>query len=164
MLLEEMLPRRPYSVIATDIDETILARARAGAGYGDPDLRNVDTARRARFFTREAGGTYAVKEGLKRNVRFRRHDLLGPVPEADFDLIVCRNVVIYFTEETKRTLYQRFLDALRPNGVLFVGGTEVVMGARELGFTPLLTSFYRKEGVRCQVSGVRCQASGQSVA
>lgn len=146
MLLEEMLPRRPYSVVATDIDDTILARARGGAGYPESDLRNVDAARRARFFTREANGTYAVKDELKRHVRFRRHDLLGPVPESDLDLIVCRNVVIYFTEETKRVLYQRFFDALRPGGMLFVGGTEVVMGAREVGLVPALTSFYRKDG------------------
>jgi chemotaxis protein methyltransferase CheR len=56
--------------------------------------------------------------------------------------------VIYFTEEAKKPLYERFLSALAPGGILFVGGTEVVTGAREIGFEPFLTSFYRRPGAR----------------
>jgi chemotaxis protein methyltransferase CheR len=133
-----------HSIIATDIDETILARARRGMGYIEADLRNIDAARRSRFFLREADGTYTVKEFLRERVRFLRQDLLVQVPEQGLDLIVCRNVVIYFTEDAKRALYQRMHAALRPGGVVFVGGTEIVAGARELGLDPLFTSFYRK--------------------
>jgi chemotaxis protein methyltransferase CheR len=148
MLLEETSAGRPYSIVATDIDETILARARAGAEYRDADLRHVDAARRSRFFTAERDGTFRVKDALKARITFRRHDLLSGAAEREVDLIVCRNVVIYFTEEAKRELYQRIYAALRPSGVLFVGGTEVVSGARELGLEPVLTSFYRRKDSR----------------
>lgn len=147
LLLMESRPAL-FTVLATDIDETILARARAGAGYLESDLRNLDEARRAAAFTREADGSYTVKPAVCARVHFQRHDLLGEAPDQGFDLIVCRNVVIYFTEEAKRVLYKRLFEALRPGGVLFVGGTEVVSGARELGFEPFQTSFYRRGGVR----------------
>jgi chemotaxis protein methyltransferase CheR len=147
LLLTELRPTPPFRILATDIDETILARACAGAGYLENDLRNLDEARRAAAFSREADGSYTVKPALRARVHFQRHDLLGEAPDGGFDLIVCRNVVIYFTEEAKRVLYKRLFEALRPGGVLFVGGTEVVSGARELGFEPFQTSFYRRGGV-----------------
>jgi chemotaxis protein methyltransferase CheR len=148
MLLEEVAPGRPHAIVATDIDERILARAERGDGYTESDLRQVDAGRRARFLTRSADGTYAVTPALKRRVTFQRQDLLTRVPGRDFDLIVCRNVVIYFTEDAKQALYGRMEAALRPGGMLFVGGTEIIAGARELGLAPELTSFYRKGSLR----------------
>lgn len=148
MLLWELAPGQPHRILATDIDEAVLARAMRGSGYQEAELRHVDAARRARFFTRAPDGTYAVTPVLRARVTFRQHDLLTGVPGHGWDLIVCRNVVIYFTETAKRTLYMRLAEALRPGGVLFVGGTEVVTAARELGFVPLLTSFYQKVGLR----------------
>ena len=61
------------------------------------------------------------------------------------DLIVCRNVVIYFSPEVKTRLYKQFHDALRPGGVLFVGSTEVLSHTSEIGFKPMDISFYRRE-------------------
>jgi chemotaxis protein methyltransferase CheR len=149
MLLEELAPGKPHHILATDIDEAVLARAMHGSGYQEAEIRHVSPARRARFFTRAADGTYAVTPALRARVTFRRQDLLTEVPGHGWDLIVCRNVVIYFTEEAKRALYTRLAEALRPGGVLFVGGTEVVTAARELGLAPLLTSFYQKVRLRC---------------
>jgi len=77
-------------------------------------------------------------------VDFREHNLLADPFEDDFDLIVCRNVVIYFTEEVKRRLYRQFHAALRPGGVLFVGGTEIVPQAQAIGFRSWGMSFYQK--------------------
>lgn len=148
MLLEELAPAQPHRILATDIDEAILARAMRGSGYQEAEVRNVSPARRARFFTRAADGTYAVVPSLRTRVTFRRQDLLREIPGQGWDLIVCRNVVIYFTEEAKRALYARLAEALRPGGALFVGGTEVVPAARELGFVPLCTSFYQKGRLR----------------
>lgn len=148
LLLEEMTPGVRHSIVATDIDETILARAQRGAGYIEADLRNIDEGRRARFFTREVDGSFIVKETLRGRVRFLKQDLLSQVPEHGLDLIICRNVVIYFTEAAKRALYQRMYEALRPGGILFVGGTEIVAGARELGLDSVFTSFYRKPEAR----------------
>jgi chemotaxis protein methyltransferase CheR len=148
MLLDEIAPGKPHVIYATDIDERILERARRGEGYQEQDLRNVDAARRARFFSRQPDGSFAVKDALKPRIRFMRQDLLSQVPERELDLIVCRNVVIYFTEEAKRALYTRMYSALSRHGVLFVGGTEIVVGGRELGFEPFNTSFYRKQEAR----------------
>ena len=64
--------------------------------------------------------------------------------EGNFDLIVCRNVVICFTREAKQHVHQQFRDALRPGGVLFLGGTEVVSQARALGLEPADVSFYTR--------------------
>lgn len=146
MLLEELGPGAAHTIIGTDIDATILQRAQCGVGYTEADLRHVEGARRTRFFTREADGTYSVKSALKRITRFQRRDLLVNVPDRGLDLIVCRNVVIYFTDEARCAIYKRMSAALRPGGVLFVGGTEIVAGARDLGFEPFRTSFYRKAG------------------
>ncbi len=144
MVLDETAPGRAHVITGTDIDETILERARRGAGYTLADLRGVDAARRGRYFTKEADGTYSIKDALKMHVRFRRQDLLTEVPAQGLDLIVCRNVVIYFKEDAKRAMYERMVRSLRPGGILFVGGTEVVAGARELGLDAYMTSFYRK--------------------
>ncbi len=147
MLLEESAPGQQHSIVATDIDETILAKAQAGRGYQEPDLRQVSAERRARFFTKEADG-WAVRPALKGRIRFLKQDLLTQVPQQELDLIVCRNVVIYFTEDAKKALYERMYRALRPGGFLFVGGTEIVAGARDLGLEPIWTSFYQKGGYR----------------
>lgn len=142
ILLAERYPGLPHAILATDIDQAILTRAEAGSGYTEADLRSVDAARRTRWFSRAPDGTYTVAPRIRAMVTFRRHDLLRDPIERGFDLIVCRNVVIYFTDTAKRDLYRRFREALRPGGVLFVGGTEVINGAREFGFVPWLTSFY----------------------
>jgi chemotaxis protein methyltransferase CheR len=62
-----------------------------------------------------------------------------------FDLIACRNVVIYFTDEAKTKLYQSFVDALRPGGYLFIGATEVIGGAAQLGLRYVAPCFYVKD-------------------
>lgn len=146
MLLDTIAPGRSHKIIATDIDDTVLARARTGAGYGDPDVRSVPRETRDRYLTPQAG-SWTVVERVRRMVEFRRHDLLKDAYPQDIDLIVCRNVVIYFTEDAKRDIYRRFLDSLRPDGLLFVGGTEIIGDARAIGFAPASISFYRKPAV-----------------
>jgi len=70
--------------------------------------------------------------------------LSSPFPK-DMDLIICRNVVIYFTGETKDVLYRKFYGALRPGGILFVGATEIIPRPQEIGFRSFGISFYKKE-------------------
>lgn len=132
-----------HRILATDVDREVLERARVGV-YGEADLKNVSEARRRRFFTRRGPDLYAVDETLKQLVQFRAHDLLLDPFESGFDLILCRNVVIYFTEEAKDLLYRKFFAALRPGGVLLVGGTEPILRYRDYGFEALQTTFYRK--------------------
>jgi chemotaxis protein methyltransferase CheR len=143
MLLDEMAPFGRWSVLATDVDRTTLARAQRGDGYTPADVRNVGERRLARYFEHDESG-YRVKEGLKRRVHFKVHDLLRDPFESGFHVILCRHVVIYFTEEAKDALYRKFHNSLVEGGVLFVGGTEIIPRAREIGFETLTVSFYRK--------------------
>ena len=77
-------------------------------------------------------------------VNFKHHNLLKDEFPRNCDLILCRNVVIYFTEETKQVLYKKFANALRPGGVLFIGSTEQIFQPKEIGLKSIATFFYQK--------------------
>lgn len=131
-------------ILATDIDETVLETARIGL-YAASGERNVPPTLRERYLV-EHGDRLSVTPEIRRMVVFRRHDLLQDSFESGFDLIVCRNVVIYFTETAKQILYAKFNQSLAPGGILFVGGTESMFRASSLGFEPMQPSFYRRVG------------------
>lgn len=141
ILLEEMRPLS-YHILATDVDETILSKAREGF-FAPEDMRNVSAEWRQKYFIQH-GNRYQVKPETKRNITFRKHNLLAEPFDTGFHLIVCRNVVIYFTEEAKDRLYVRFFQSLVPGGVLFVGSTERIFNYRDIGFEMPLSFFYRK--------------------
>jgi SAM-dependent methyltransferase len=132
-----------HRILATDLDRSVLERARAGGPYAAGEVASVPPVLLHRYFTLRADGYYVV-EGLRRQVDFRQHNLLSDSFGSSFDLIVCRNVVIYFTNEAKDRLYRRFCQALRPGGVLFVGGTEIIPKASDIGFETAGISFYRR--------------------
>jgi chemotaxis protein methyltransferase CheR len=77
-------------------------------------------------------------------VTFRRHDLLKDPYPSDLDLILCRNVVIYFTDEAKQHIYAGFSRALRPGGVLFVGGSEMIMRSGDIGLRTAGVNLYQR--------------------
>jgi chemotaxis protein methyltransferase CheR len=132
-----------HQVLATDIDHSALERARAGGPYSASEIANVPPPLLGRYFKVCDDGCYVI-EDLRRRVAFRCHDLLAEPFESGFDLIVCRNVVIYFTAEVKERLYRSFHDALRPGGVLFIGGAEVLPWASRIGLETAGVSFYRR--------------------
>lgn len=142
LMMAEAAPAQKYDLLATDLHRGALAKARAGGPYTEDDLRNLSAKQRQTYVSPAA--PYFVNEKLKRSIRFQEQDLLADSFEKDFDLIVCRNVVIYFTSEAKDKLYAKFYEALRPGGVLFVGGTEIISGAPKFGFQNFGISFYRK--------------------
>lgn len=145
MLLSEIAPGRTHSILATDIDQTILDRARAGIGYLAADLRNAGAERIRRWFVATPDGKFSIAPAARSGIRFQKHDLLcDAYPRGPFDLVACRNVVIYFTDQAKERIYQGFTAALAPGGVLFVGGTEAILRPQELGLTVLSPGFYRK--------------------
>lgn len=144
MILNEIAPGQRLVLLASDIDEKILAKARKGV-FQEPDIKNVPPDLRARFLIKE-GEAWQVSANLRSRITFRRHNLLADPFEKDFDVICCRNVVIYFTDDAKDRLYQRFNDSLRPGGVLFVGGTERIFNYRALGFQSQVPFFYEKTG------------------
>ncbi len=131
------------SILATDIDRVVLAKAKAGGPYLSQEIRNVSPKRLETYFTR-TGDTYHVGEALRKRVEFRELNLLSDRFDSGFDLIICRNVMIYFSDETKARLFEQFHDALSPDGVLFVGGTEALLGGESRGFERIGGNFYRK--------------------
>jgi chemotaxis protein methyltransferase CheR len=142
MIMEESAPKQPYSILATDLDRGALLKARARGPYTPEDIRNLSPAQRQQCITPSA--PFHVTERMQKNIHFQEQNLLEDRFEGDFDLIVCRNVVIYFTTESKDVLYAKFSKALRPGGVLFVGGTEIISGPAKFGLQNFGISFYKK--------------------
>jgi chemotaxis protein methyltransferase CheR len=143
ILLEELTSSGRHHLLATDLDRGALAKARARGPYTPDEVNNVSAAQRAKYF-QPGGPPFYITPALAQRVEFRELDLLADEFDADMDLIVCRNVVIYFTEEAKAKLYRRFFEALRPGGVLFVGGIEVISHSPEIGFRPHGNSLYQR--------------------
>lgn len=142
ILLDELASDRHHKVLATDIDDKMLARCAAGV-YREHEMRGVSRQRIAKYFDKRPEG-YVAKAVLRHQIMCKKHNLLEERFGHGFDLILCRNVVIYFTEETKTRLYARFLEALRPGGYLFVGGTERISNCADIGFENDAPFFYRR--------------------
>lgn len=142
MLMAEAFPRQSYALLATDLDRGALLKARARGPYTPEDLHNLTAAQRQQFLSDTA--PHYIHASLQKHIQFEEHDLLAGRFETNFDLIICRNVVIYFTAEAKEKLYAKFSAALRSNGVLFLGGTEIISGANRFGLQNFGVSFYRK--------------------
>jgi len=142
-VLESKLPLSA-SIVGTDLDAEALRQATAGI-YSVNDVRNVTEARLRKHFDIDSRGA-VLKSHVKELVTFKRHDLLKDPIEAGFDLVVCRNVAIYFTEEAKLLMLRRFASALAPGGYLFTGATESYPTHREFGLKRVYTCFYQKVG------------------
>jgi chemotaxis protein methyltransferase CheR len=144
ILLDRLSPYRKHRILATDIDKVILDHAADGGPYGAAEVRNVPPVLREKYFT-EDDGAFRVVGRIRDKVNFGVHDLTRDPFENNFDLVICRNVVIYFAGETKKIIRKKFLDSLKENGILFIGATETMLDARDNGFQRLSACFYRKK-------------------
>ncbi|CAM3775938.1 protein-glutamate O-methyltransferase CheR [Cohnella lubricantis] len=142
MILDRLGHMDRSSILATDLDEGVLAKAKQGV-YLERSLRDVP-ADFAKAYFKETDGAFAVSDRLKLAVRFQKQNLLLDSFGEGFDLIVCRNVMIYFTEEAKHVLYAKFAKALKPGGILFVGSTEQIFSPGQYGLATADTFFYRR--------------------
>jgi chemotaxis protein methyltransferase CheR len=112
-------------LIATDISEAVLEQARKGRYVGQR-LVNIPEEIQQKYFTQE-GRWYIVRDRLRQKVLFRRHDILSdPFPQAD--LILCRNVQIYFSREQQERILSQFAEVLPPGGLLVLGKSETMLG------------------------------------
>jgi chemotaxis protein methyltransferase CheR len=132
-------------ILAMDIDDTVLAKAQKGE-YIDRAIRDIPPAYLAKYFTK-VNDNFLVDPALKKLIRFRKGNLLLDRFEKDFDLIVCRNVMIYFTEQAKQELYHKFSQSLKPNGLLFVGSTEQIFTPAQYQLEAVDSFFYRRISV-----------------
>ncbi|RUL55475.1 MULTISPECIES: protein-glutamate O-methyltransferase CheR [Lysinibacillus] len=143
MVLSHHLPLSQVQVTATDIDENVIQKAKLGL-YPERSLAEVPKEVKSKYFHQE-GQFYKVKDEIKKTVTFKKHNLLKDSYESSLDLIVCRNVMIYFTEEAKDQIYQNFSKSLRSGGILFVGSTEQIFNPARYDFEVEDTFFYRKK-------------------
>jgi chemotaxis protein methyltransferase CheR len=114
-------------IIGTDLDLASLDRARKGI-YPPQRLRLVSKSILQRYFTPCDGGNFMLSEDVRKLVTFMLHDLSMPQPGSRFDVISCRNVIIYFSKELQQTLFRSFWNALVPGGYLILGKVESILG------------------------------------
>lgn len=144
MLLNQFLPLSQIHIIATDIDKQVLDKARMGL-YNEKSLKGLPAEFLRKYFVKVNDQNYQINSDIKRCVEFKAHNLLKDPYPTDCDLIVCRNVLIYFTEEAKNDIYKKFNDSLKRGGMLFVGSTEQIIQPALLGYKTYRSFFYRKE-------------------
>lgn len=144
IILSELIPTMNFQVKGTDIDLAILAKA-ANPTFSAMDMQSVTKSRRDKHFMTLDEKTFMPIGPIKRALTFSPHDLLADsYPTASYDLILCRNVVIYFNDEAKDRIFRGFFQALKPGGALFVGGTERLNDHHGIGFELIRPFFYRK--------------------
>jgi chemotaxis protein methyltransferase CheR len=133
MLLEEMWPEGTAEIIATDISEISLERAKEGAFNQLEVNRGLGASRLIRYFEQQPL-TYRIKESFRRRIEWRVDNLLSPLPgPKDCDLVMCRNVLIYFDENDRQQVQRRLRASVGPGGHLGFGATEMSTHGAALG-------------------------------
>jgi len=143
ILASKQFPGGSWSILATDIDGEAILAAEAGSFSYDL-MKLVPKDYLAKYFRKTSEDIYTVKDSLKQKIRFQRKDLFKDPFPSGVDLIVCRNVVIYFTEEAKSNVFSRISQSLNPGGVLFIGATESFHDYRKHNLQRLEPCFYQK--------------------
>lgn len=144
MMFLKYLPAERLEIIATDLDENVMEFAKEGV-YPEKSLVDLPKEYLDQYFKEVSSGYFAISNDIKKLVTFRKHNLLKDEYFKDIDFIVCRNVVIYFTEEAKVDVYKKFFKSLTKKGVLFIGSTEQILKPKEIGFASYKTFFYKKD-------------------
>ncbi len=135
-------------ILATDIDPNMVAAGRAGL-YRQEHLDGVSQEQLRKFFIPVGPDKYQASEALQDLVAFRELNLIGPWPmKGDFQVIMCRNVVIYFDEETQARVWPRFAACLEGNGRLYIGHSERLNGPAVDLFEPEAITTYRRNARR----------------
>ncbi len=134
-------------ILATDVDLAVLETARRG-NYEHRQLSGIEPSSVAKYFDRsesEGQVTHVATQKLGSLLHFRHLNLVENWPmTGQFDAIFCRNVLIYFSEDTQAQLWPRFHSSLAPDGWLFIGHSERVARPEEVGFIPTGVTTYRK--------------------
>lgn len=142
IILDKLDSSRKSNITATDIDSTILSKAKLGE-YTENEIKNVEKKDLDKYF-KIVGDKYIIDNKIKRMITFKKHDLILDSYDNNFDLIVCRNVVIYFNQDVKEKIYKKFSQSLKKGGLLFVGATESIYNYKEYGFEKASTFIYKK--------------------
>ena len=142
MAFSRYIPLEKIRVYATDLDKQVIAKAKVGL-YSEKSIANVPEDLKKKYFTK-VGLSYQISEKVKKQVQFVQHNLIKDIYREGWHLIVCRNVLIYFTEEAKNEVFIKFYKALARRGVLFIGNTEQIINYRTIGYDRRNPFFYEK--------------------
>ncbi len=140
MALSRHIPLSQIKIQATDLDKQVIQKAKVGL-YSEKSIVSVPKDLKDKYFTK-VGPSYQIS--IKKRVEFKEHNLLRDPYPTGYHLIVCRNVLIYFTEEAKCDVYRKFQKALAPGGILFIGSTEQIINHKEVGYTRKNSFYYEK--------------------
>jgi chemotaxis protein methyltransferase CheR len=144
MVLSKFIPLSKIKIIATDIDKQVLDKARVGL-YNEKSIAGLPSEFKDKFFKKN-GNSYQIVDEIKKCIEFKHMNLLKDQYPTNCDLIVCRNVLIYFTDEAKNNIYKKFNKSLKKGGILFVGSTEQIIQSSQYQITPVKSFFYKKDG------------------
>lgn len=144
MVLSELMPANQFQIIATDLDNEVLSKAKKGL-YMKSSIKGLPQKYRDKYLEIDSTGVVKVSDKLKSNITFKQHNLLKDSYPQGIHIIVCRNVMIYFTDEAKSEIYRKFAKSLVDNGILFVGSSEQIIGPEKYGFSGIKSFFYEKQ-------------------
>ena len=142
MALSKHLNLNQIKIFATDIDKQVIEKAKVGL-YNAKSIVGVPADMKKKYFT-QVGPSFRVADEIKARAEFKEHNLLKDAYPTNCDLIVCRNVLIYFTEEAKDEILRKFYQSLKLGGILFIGSTEQIINYKEIGFERHSSFFYQK--------------------
>lgn len=148
ILIKEHFPNVKTTITATDLDKKMISIAKKGI-YNSSSMQNIPTHLKYKYFkkledTKVSKNNYLISDKARENIYFEEKDMLNSDFPENVDLIICRNVVIYFKENTKELLYDKFHKTLNTNGYLFVGNTEHILNYKDIGFSVEKNFFFRK--------------------
>lgn len=142
MALSKHIPLDQIKITATDLDKQVIAKAKMGL-YNSKSIAAVPPEFKKKYFT-QVGPSFKIADEIKARVEFKEHNLLKDAYFSECNMIVCRNVLIYFTEEAKDDVFRKFYKSLSKGGILFIGSTEQIINYREMGYERKSSFFYEK--------------------
>ena len=142
MALSKHIPLDQIKITATDLDKQAIAKAKMGL-YNSKSIAAVPPEFKKKYFT-QVGPSFKIADEIKARVEFKEHNLLKDAYFSECNMIVCRNVLIYFTEEAKDDVFRKFYKSLSKGGILFIGSTEQIINYREMGYERKSSFFYEK--------------------
>ncbi len=143
MALAEHIPLNNIKIFATDIDKQVIEKAKVGL-YSAKSIAAVPDKLKKKYFT-QVGASYRISDEVKARVEFKESNLLKDSYPTGCHMIVCRNVLIYFTEEAKDGVFMKFQKSLVKGGILFIGSTEQIMNYKSMGYGRMNSFFYIAE-------------------
>lgn len=142
MALSRHIPLNRIKIYATDLDKQVIAKAKVGL-YSAKSIAAVPADLKKKYFTK-VGPSFQISDEIKSRVEFKEHNLLKDTYPTSYHMIVCRNVLIYFTEEAKDEIYVKFQKSLAKGGFLFIGSTEQIINYKEIGLEKKSSFYYEK--------------------